>query len=210
MTTALALITPPSKDVISLAEMKAWAKIDHNEEDALLASIITAATESAEQFTNRSLLTQTWRLTLDLHATRTYDNLPGGVYDLPVTALYGGLPDVISLPRLPLQSVTSVTTYNTANTGTVFASSNYYVDTANGRIVLNQSSLWPSNLRNRSACVIDYVAGYGDSSSSVPQAIRTAILMHAQKMYDGRIICEMPESCERLLRQYKVYGRIGG
>lgn len=210
MTTALTLITPPAKDVISLAEMKAWAKIDHNEEDALLASLITAATESTEQFTNRSLLAQTWRLTLDQKPHGFYGDLPEGVYDLPITALYGGLPNIINLPKGPVQSVTSVTTYNTANTGTVFASSNYYVDTANSRIVLNQSSLWPSNLRNRSACVIDYVAGYGDSSSSVPQAIRTAILMHAQKMYDGRIICEMPESCQRLLRQYKVYGRNGG
>jgi hypothetical protein len=30
------------------------------------------------------------------------------------------------------------------------------------------------------------------------------MLMHLQRMYDGRIVCDMPEGCERLLRQYRV------
>lgn len=210
MTMAITLVTASSKDVVSLAEVKAWAKVDHNDDDALLASLITAATTSAEEFLNRSLLTQTWKLTLDQMQNGYADDLPAGVYDMPMTALYCGLPRVIVLPKGPVQSVSSVTTYSTANAATTYASSNYFVDTASDRVVLNQSAVWPSDLRVQAACAIQYVTGYGDSSSNVPQPIRTAILMHIQKMYDGRIICELPEGCERLLRQYRIYGRSRG
>jgi hypothetical protein len=203
---SLTLVTGPAKEPLSLAEVKAWAKIDASDEDALLVSVIAAARASAEQYLGRSLITQTWKLTLDLAQNGLARGLGEGVYDLPISALYGDFPRTFYLPKGPVQSVTSVTTYDTSNTGTVFDASNYFVDTAGDRIVLNDSASWPSSLRAVAACEIVYVAGYGDEASSVPQPIRTALLQHAQKMYDDRIQCDLPDACERMLRQYRQIG----
>ena len=87
---------------------------------------------------------------------------------------------------------------------TVFAGSNYSLNADGSRLVLAYGAQWPSSLRPVAACEIVYLAGYGDTASSVPQSVRTAMLMHVQRMYDGRIVCEMPEGCLRLLKPYRV------
>ncbi|MBN9265961.1 MAG: phage gp6-like head-tail connector protein [Hyphomicrobium sp.] len=109
MRRTVTLVTGPSVEPVTLDELKAWAKIDSADEDALLTSLIAAARDAAEQYLRRALITQTVRLTLDLDG-RGID-LPEGVYDLPVSAIYGGLPTVVELPRPPVSSVTSVVTY---------------------------------------------------------------------------------------------------
>ena len=203
---SLTLVTTPSAEPVTLAEVKNWIKQDGNDDDALITALIGAARESAERYLRRALITQTWRLTLDLEQNNYARDLPGGVYDMPITVLYGGLPDVIELPLPPLQSVTSVTTYDLDNTGTVYDASNYFVDTAGSRIVLKQDAVWPGTLRSLAACEVVFKAGYGDDATLVPQGIKTAILMHLQKMYDERIVCDMPASCQSLLSKYRVYG----
>lgn len=195
-------VSAPAAEPLTLGEAKAWAKIDGNDEDALLAALVTAARESAEEYLRRSLITRSLRLTLDLGGQGFDEWLGEGAYDLPVSALHGGLPDVIELPRGPVQSITSVTTYDLGDDDATFAAGNYRL--AGDRLALTYGAQWPSNLRPAQACEIVYAAGYGDTASSVPQSIRTAMLMHLQKMYDGRIVCEMPEGCVRLLRPYRV------
>lgn len=210
MRKSFTLVTGPAKEPLTLAEVKAWAKIDHTDEDALLATLITAAVDSAQEYTRRSFLTQTWRLTIDMGRNHLYNSLEAGTYHMPVTELYGGLPNTIDLPKGPVQSVTSVVTYNTSNASATYSNTNYFLDDAGARLVLNSSAVWPSDLRPAATCVITYVAGYGDDPSDIPQAIRTAMLMHVQRMYDERIVCELPEGCERLLRQYRYMGERHG
>lgn len=203
---ALTLTSAPAAEPVSLAEVKAQARIDSSDEDALLEGYLTAARQMVEEHLRRSLITQTWKLTLDPLSCGWADNLPAGTYDLPVSALSGGLPRRIDLPKGPVQSVTSVTTYNSSGTSAVFSSSNYYLDSAGARLVLYDTASWPSDLRPAAACEIVYVAGYGSDGSAVPQPVRTAITQSAQRMYDERLTCDMPPTCERLLRPYRVLG----
>jgi hypothetical protein len=211
---ATTLVTASANEPVSLAEVKAWGRIDGTTDDPLLTALIGASRAATEEFLRRSLITQTWRLSLDLPASRAYRDLPEGVYELPVTALYGGLPREIALPRGPLRTVTSVTTYDTSNTGSVYASSNYLVDTASDRIVLNDTAVWPGVLRQRAACQIEYTAGYGADATDVPQPIRTAICMHVSALYESRGQCEgdvdLPAGCKQLLRQYRIIGDARG
>lgn len=197
----LTQITGAAADIVTLGEAKTWAKIDTTEDDPLIASLISSATVAAEEFTRRAFINQTWKLTIDLCPSGL--DLGEGVYDLPPSALYGDLKPMIELPKVPVSSITSVTTYDTANTGTVFSSSNYSL--IGNRLILNYDASWPTGLRSYGACEIVYVAGYGATSTSVPNPIKTAVLMHVQAMYDGRIVCDMPPSSEHLLRQYRVY-----
>src|SRR4051812_18712350 len=100
---SLTLVTGPAADPVVLAEVKSQANIDGTDWDPLLASYVTAATKSAEEYLRRALITQTWKLTLDLSCSGLGDVLGEGTYDLPISALYGDLPRVIRLPRQPIQ-----------------------------------------------------------------------------------------------------------
>ena len=199
----LTTTTAPATEPVTLTEAKLWAKVDSDDDDTLITALIVAAREAAENFTRRAFITQTLKLTLDLCKSQYGNYLDDGVYDLPSSILYGELPNAIELPRPPIASITSVTTYDLNNTGTIYSSSNYSL--IGTRLVLNRDASWPSSMRPAGAVEIVYSAGYG-SASSVPEAIKTAIKMHVQTMYDGRTVCELPASCEQLLRQFKVYG----
>jgi hypothetical protein len=58
------LIAGPGEEPVSLAEAKAFARIDGSDEDALVSALIAAARLHVESLTGRALVTQTWRLVL--------------------------------------------------------------------------------------------------------------------------------------------------
>lgn len=60
-----ALITPPSAEPLTLAEVKAHLRLDGAEEDVLLLSLIRTARQFIERETGLCLITQSWRLYLD-------------------------------------------------------------------------------------------------------------------------------------------------
>lgn len=200
--------TPPASEPVTLAEAKLWLKIDGDDDDDLLTGLIAAAREAAESFTGRAFITQAVTLTLDLSCSGWANDLPAGVYDLPVSALYGALPRTIELARPPVSAITSVTTTDTSNTSSAFSSANYTLDAAGKRLLLNDGALWPTNLRSTSAVSVLTANGYGASSSAVPQPIRHAILMHVAGMYESRLVCDLPAACRALLQPYKVYGEL--
>ena len=163
---ALVLVTPPASEPVTLAEAKAHLRVETAADDALIAILITTARQSAEQWLNRALLAQTWRA--------QWDGAPEG--------------DVLELPKAPLQSVVHVKTYDDADAATVFAASNYFVDTARqpGRVVLRLSAAWPVTSRTAGGFEVQFVAGYGALASDVPAAIRQGILVHVASLYTMR------------------------
>lgn len=70
------LIAGPGDEPVSLAEAKAFCRIDGTDEDALVSALIAAARLHVESITGRALLTQTWRLVLQ--------SVSGLVVPLPV------------------------------------------------------------------------------------------------------------------------------
>ena len=179
------LLAPPSVEPVLLAEAKQQARIDTTADDALVSSLIVGARQWAEKYTGRGFITQTWQMALDL--------LPGasgkwwdGVKQGPIT----GLDNVnfISLPRAPLQSVTSVQYYDNTDAGTIWASSNYFVDTVRepGRIALRSGSVWPVPSRPTNGIVIQYVVGYGNDGTTVPEPIKIAIRQLVAHWYEHR------------------------
>ncbi len=183
------LITAPTTEPVSLSDVKTWARIDGTDEDALLTNLIVAARQEAEKFLRSALVNQTWELTLDLACGGLDSSLGDGMYDLPITALYGDLPRVIKLPYAPVSSITSVKYFDLDNTEATYSSSNYTLDSSGGRLLLNYSAIWPSNLRKEACVKIRYVAGYG-TSADVPMAIKMAIIGYVHGMYESRGICD--------------------
>jgi uncharacterized phiE125 gp8 family phage protein len=87
-----------------------------------------------------------------------------------------------------LQSVTSITWYDTADTATVISSSDYYVDTAAepGRIVLKYGKYWPTDmLRPNRGVVVRFVAGWA-SRSVVPDQVKSYVRLFTAHRYAHR------------------------
>lgn len=163
----LRLVVPPAVEPVTLAEAKAHLRVDGNEEDALISSLITAAREYAETFQRRAYVTQTWELTLD--------EWPTG-------------PE-IRLPRPPLQAVESITYRDQSGVEHVLDPATYIVDTRSepGRVVLAPGRCWPSvALAPAGAITVRYVAGYGDTADSVPVKVKQAILLLVGHWYANR------------------------
>ena len=58
------LIAGPGEEPVTLAEAKAFCRIDGSDEDALVSALIAAARLQVESLTGRALVSQTWRLTM--------------------------------------------------------------------------------------------------------------------------------------------------
>lgn len=183
------LITAPAVEPISTSEAKSHLRVDLSADDTLIGTLITAARQMAESYTLRSLCTQTWDLYRDNFYQRGFDVDAGAV----------------TIPRPPLQSVTTVTTYDPDDVATVMSSAEYLVDTASepGRVCLNDGDDWPSDLRPRNGVIIRFVAGYG-VAADVPQGIKQAILQTVGHLYENREAQDMPGLAKLLLDPYRV------
>ena len=198
---ALKLKTPPVVEPLSLTETKAYLKVTGTADDVLLTQMITALRKSCENWTGRSLVTQTWTLWRDGFPHRAKDRLPhDGYFELPVD-FADEAQRMIPIPKPPVQSVTFLKTYDTKNQVVTFDTAKYFVDVASepGRIVLNQSSSWPSGLRPANAVEIEFVAGYGEASA-VPDALKQGLLLWLKLLYaDRNWLFEQGESTAGLI-----------
>lgn len=157
----------PATEPVTTSEAKAHVRVDISDDDALIGTLITSAREYVEETARRSLVTQTWKLYLD--------RWPGV--------------DYITLPRPPLQSVTSVKYTDKDGVQTTWANSNYLVDSDSepGRIVLAYDVSWPDTveLRPMNPIEVVFVAGYG-AAAAAPQRWKQAILLLAGHWYENR------------------------
>lgn len=154
------------EEPVSLAEMKANARIDHATEDALLSMYIATARQHCEDINRRAFVQRTCVAKLSCWP---HDG-------------------VIELPYPPLNSVTSIVYTDEADDEATFASANYIVDTHSepGRIVLKTGLSWPGvPLQVGLPISITFVAGFG-AAEDVPERYRLAILAFASAYNENR------------------------
>ena len=172
--------------VISIVDMKKFLRVDTSDDDVVIYSYMATAAEAIKQYLRVALLTETFVFKADGFAYVDADDrilaLGPGVHTASRPYLLGG-GETLDIPFPPLQSVTSVVTYDRGNNALTFSASNYGVDLQSGRIYLNEGETWPSDLRAQDAVEVTYVAGYG--SASVPAPILQALRLTVQGMYDG-------------------------
>ena len=222
LTTQTAWVT----NVVSIAEFKAFARIDSSDstENTLIESLVFLAQDMAETYVGRAITYQVLTLSLDRLPFYQDEKLQEGVYTAPDLQSNS---NYIVLPKPNLIAVNSVKYYDNANNASTFASSNYYVDTSSeqGRVVLKNGVSWPtaSELRNANAYEIEYKAGYGSSNSdtaaSTPKLLIHAIKVLALHLYENREIATsmsvnmIPNTVAMLLAPFKVQrlnNKLGG
>lgn len=209
---ALKLITAPVNPAVSLTEIKSYLRVDGSTDDDMLTAFISAATTIIEKWISRSLITQTWALWMDEFPSYRSREIPEGVTEGRL-ADYFSDSKFICLPLFPLQSVTHLKTYADDNVAVTMDPSLYHVDTVSepGRLSLTNASTWPTTfLRPIHGIEIQFVCGYGLTSSSIPTAITQAIKEMVGKFYSARGCedAEVTSVVAALLRPYKIM-RIG-
>jgi uncharacterized phiE125 gp8 family phage protein len=182
------LLNPPDSEPLSVADAKSYLRVEHDDDDAVVAALIASARHHVEALTRTGLLTQTWRLVLD--------RWPEG----------GRIK-----PRLgPLRGVTAARVYNESGAGASLDLDRFVIDEAAGVIAAPGWSL-PLPGRAVRGIELDIEIGYGDTPADVPQILLQAIRMLVAHWYDnrglvsiGQGIAMMPPTVNAMIASHRV------
>jgi uncharacterized phiE125 gp8 family phage protein len=157
------LITPPAEYPITLDEAKAHCRVTHDDEDALIGTLVRAATANVENQTGLSLMERTWLLTLD------------------------ELSDAMAIEKGPVVSVASVKYLDGDGVQQTLDPALYTVDTVSEPqwIVRNSDASYPAVMDAINAVEIEYTAGH-DAVPTNWEDIRHAILLLIGHFYMNR------------------------
>lgn len=182
------LITPPNGLAVSMTEAQTAARADVDENgvsplDGEIRRAIRTYTTEAEGETNRAIMEQTWRLTLDR---------------------FNG---AIELRRPPLLQVVHVKFYNTENVLRTLDPQDYQIDGESepGYIVPADGKAWPATGRRINAVEVQIRCGYGPDHTSVPDSISGFIIARLSEHFQSGGKAEN-EHVKRLLWPEVVYG----
>ena len=175
--------------ILTTAEAKAHLKVDTTADDTLIDNLVSAATESAQIFTNRYFI------------------------ETIITQYGDQWSDLNTLFKSKVTTVTHIKYYDSDNTQQTLAASVYEVDNAHqpARIGLKPAQSFPAIADRLNAVECKYKVGYGTAASDVPQGIRQAVLLtlgnwyaNRQNVVVGHQVNELPKSAQYLLEQFKV------
>lgn len=172
----------PSVEPVTVSEAKLHLRVDISTDDTLIGNFITTAREWVEDYIDRALVTQQLVMKLD------------------------SFPLEIELPRPPMATagtataVTVVYTENSSGGTATLSASQYRVDrdSTPGVIRTLYNGAWPSHLLDTNSVTVTWWAGYG-LAASVPQRVKSAILMCVHELYEKRGEAQMPDAAKRLL-----------
>lgn len=186
--------TAPTNPVVDLAVLKEHVRIDADltDQDAVLTAYHDAAVSWVEEYTGRSLTTQTWQMSAPTFPRRLW------------------------LPRAaPLQSVTFVKYYTTAGVLTTLSSSVYTIPAFSEPAVIGlaYAQTWPSVYERDDAVQVEYVTG-ATSASDVPAPLRHAVQLlvghwyaNRESVIVGTSAMETPMAVESLCAPYRLFVR---
>lgn len=191
------LNTQPAVEPVSIDEAKLHLRVTHDDEDTLIATLISAARLHAENYCRRAFVTQKWDLYLDAFPRQNfYGVLPG------YAPLDQFIPTVlqaqrgysirfrggkIELPFPPLASVDSLKYLDKTGALVTMDPSLYTVDGISEPAVLTPApdQYWPDTQNILNAVHIAYTVGYGDAQA-VPAGIKAWMLLRIGALYENR------------------------
>ena len=167
----------PTNKPVSLDEAKTHLRVLHDEEDALIDMLISAATDKAEQITNRQL------------AQATYE-------------LYGDtVPSSVELPKPPLVEVVSVQAMKDG----IYTDIDYTLDDKADPAVLYIDDTSSDDEKNTFR--VSYKAGYTQCPPAIKQwiLVQIATMYEQRESYSEKNVVNMPRTfVDNLLDSYRV------
>ena len=182
----------PAGPAVPMTELLEYLRVSSSDDELVIAGMLSAATGWVEQWTERALITQGWRLVLDAW--------PGD--------------GLILIDRTPVLSITSVGYVDAAGAAQVLAPAAWQLDRngAPARLAPAPGTTWPQVREQLAAVTIDFQAGYGPSWNDVPETIRQALFRLTAHFYDnrdtanvGNIVTDLPFHVKALLASYRAW-----
>jgi uncharacterized phiE125 gp8 family phage protein len=158
----LILLTQPEEEPLALADIKAFLRLDTDDEDDLLSRLIIAARRHVEAAAGKKLVTQTWRLVLD---------------QWPQSG-------VVSLPLSPMVAVTAARLRAVDGSSVTLDATSWVLDCA-GRL---HTAHGPPVLRPFGGIEIDVEVGFG-GPSAVPADLVQAMRFMVAYWFEHRSGC---------------------
>jgi len=153
------LTIPAATPVLTLAEAKAYLRVDHDVDDALIAALIRSATDICEHFIGRVLLSSGWQERFDAAGT-TY-----------------------RLGREPVRAVSAVAWRDQSGVSTPIAADAHTItitEDGQGSVVLAALPF------EATAIDISFTAGEASDPNGLPEAVRQGLLRLVCHEYDYR------------------------
>ena len=200
--------------ILPLADVKTFLRVTNTAEDSLITSFITAAVGVAQNYTNSRFLETQFTMFMenwnDVYVSNQYNtSLSNGTY-LTTGGYVGkdGLHQIV-LPYAPLDSITHIKYYDSDDAQQTWVeNTDYSVHTfinQKGFIEIQKGISTPNLYQRADAIEIKFKAGYGTTAGSVPEAIKSAVLLIIGFMYEKRedSVSRLPKASEYLLDPYR-------
>lgn len=184
------LLTGPVGEPMTLAQIKAFLRVEDDAEDGLIEALLAAARIHVEGVTGRALLAQTWRVLLE---------------GWPQTR-------VIRLPVSPLLELSEIRAYDAAGGVHQIDTDQFLPDgqAVPARIICPAPVAGSPELRDGNAIEIDYVAGFGTAPGQVPPDLVQSVRTLVAYWYENRDAvpvsgagAAVPAGFERLVAPYR-------
>ena len=193
---SISLVTAPTAYPLTLAEAKDHLKVEHTDDDALIDTMLSAATSYTEGYTGRDLIQRTWDYSFER------------------------FPSTFCLPKNPVLSITSITYIDgdTSPEEQTIATTIYGLDSGVEPAVVYRkyAQTWPIPRNQRNAITVRFITGYTglgspeDLRGNIPESIKAAIKMIVGDLYANRerkmdIQVYHNDTVDLLLAQSRIY-----
>jgi uncharacterized phiE125 gp8 family phage protein len=181
------LLTAPAIEPLSLAEAKAFLRVETRDDDDVIGALIAGSRIHVEAQTRRALITQSWRIAADVWPD------DGRLTVLPA----------------PLQTLTAARVYDVDNVAHALDTAAFVLDRGASSLIFAPWAL-PAPGRLAAGIELDVTVGYGDAAVDVPQALRQAIRLLVAHWYENRGLVTagtatvLPSTVAALIAPYRM------
>jgi uncharacterized phiE125 gp8 family phage protein len=182
------LLIEPAIEPLSLAEAKAFLRVETDDDDALISALIAAARLHVESQTQLALITQRWRMVFDCWPRHGR----------------------IAVRPAPLKAVDAARVFDAGGHAHPIDMQAFVPDLGASMLAFMPWSV-PVTTRIAAGIEIDVTVGFGDAAADVPEPLRQAIRLLVAHWYDNRGLIAadresavMPASAAALIAPYRV------
>lgn len=180
----LNLVTKHGTPFVSLDEVKDNLRVAANDEDTLISRLVNTACQYVQECSGKRLNKDTYSYTLS------------------------GFPDQLTLPLMPVSSVSEVQYYDLNNASQVTADYRFFNNEDGPYLLPLEDQEWPDTYERYDAVKVTFVTGY-PSTMLFPENLKHAAIMLASHWYENRTpagpkMDEIPYGVESLINLSKV------